>query len=54
MVNNAERMAVGEVQIKIASLDDWIQIKEHIGRPNDRESLVHLREIKHLRKHGED
>jgi hypothetical protein len=32
------------------SLDDLIRIKEHIGRPKDRESLLHLRAIRDLRR----
>ena len=33
-------------------LDDLIRIKEHINRPKDRDSLMHLRAIKKLREQG--
>jgi len=45
----AEVMRVGEVDLKVASLDDLIRIKEHLGRPKDREALMHLLAIKRVR-----
>jgi hypothetical protein len=39
----------GPWTVKVLSLDDLIRIKEHIQRPKDRESLMHLRAIRKLR-----
>lgn len=46
---NAEVIRVGDMDLRIAGLDDLIRIKEHIGRPKDREALLHLQAIKRLR-----
>jgi predicted nucleotidyltransferase len=40
---------VGELELKVIALDDLIAIKEHIGRPKDRESLLQLHAIRRLR-----
>jgi len=45
----AEIIRFGDVDLKVASLDDLIRIKEHIGRPKDRDSLMHLLAIKRIR-----
>jgi hypothetical protein len=34
----------------VIGLDDLIRIKRHLGRPNDRESLLQLEAIKRLRE----
>lgn len=41
-------MTVGIETVKVASVDDLIRIREHIGRPKDRDSLMHLRAIRRL------
>ena len=46
----AESMQLGEITIQVASLDDLIRIKSHLGRPKDRESLLHLQAIKRIRE----
>lgn len=50
VVANAEDVQLGRWNVKIISLDDLIRIKEHIQRPKDRDSLMHLRAIKKLRE----
>ncbi len=50
LLKNAETMPFGEVTIKVASLDDLIRIKQHINRPKDRDSLMHLLAIKRVRE----
>lgn len=46
----AESMQLGEITIQVASLDDLIHIKSHLGRSKDRESLMHLQAIKRIRE----
>jgi len=46
----AEVYELGEYRVKAVSLDDLIRIKEHLGRPKDRESLLHLRAIRQVRE----
>ena len=48
-VRNAVDVTVGPWTVKVLSLDDLIRIKEHIGRPKDRDSLMHLLAIRRLR-----
>jgi hypothetical protein len=48
-VVNAVEMEFGPWTIKVLSLDDLIRIKQHIGRPKDRDSLMHLLAIRKLR-----
>jgi predicted nucleotidyltransferase len=48
-VVNAVDMEFGPWTIKVLSLDDLIRIKQHIGRPKDRDSLMHLLAIRKLR-----
>jgi predicted nucleotidyltransferase len=45
----AESIQLGEVIIKVASLEDLIRIKTHLGRPKDREALMHLQAIQRIR-----
>lgn len=46
---NAEEMDLGIWSVKVLALDDLIRIKEHIQRPKDRDSLLHLLAIRKLR-----
>ena len=45
----AETIPIGDIVVKIIALEDLIRIKEHLGRPKDRDSLLHLQAIKRLR-----
>jgi len=49
VMQNAVQLKVGEADTWIIGLDDLIKIKEHIGRPKDRLSLMYLLAIKKLR-----
>ena len=49
IAQHAVTMPLGDLQIKVISLDDLIRIKENIGRPKDRDSLMHLLAIKRIR-----
>jgi predicted nucleotidyltransferase len=49
-VDRTERILVGDVELQVISLDDLIRIKEHIRRPKDQDSLMHLRAIKRIRE----
>ncbi len=49
IVDRCETMRIGETDVKVISLDDLILIKKHIGRPKDRDSLMHLLAIKRVR-----
>lgn len=46
----AETMQLGDIPIRVISLDDLIAIKGHLGRPKDRDSLMHLQAIKRIRE----
>lgn len=50
ITQNAETYPVGDFELRVISLDDLIRIKEHLGRPKDRDSLMHLRAIKQVRE----
>jgi hypothetical protein len=41
---------VGDLKLRVIDLDDLVQIKRHIDRPKDRESLYQLLAIKRLRE----
>ena len=45
----AEIMMLGDIPIQVISLDDLITIKSYLGRPKDRDSLMHLQAIKRIR-----
>jgi hypothetical protein len=46
----SESYRVGDLQLRTIGLDNLIRIKEHIGRPKDRESLHQLLAIRKLRE----
>ena len=48
----ATTLPLGPSQIKVMSLDDLIQVKQHVNRPKDRDSLMHLLAIKRIRDEG--
>ena len=41
---------VGKTEVKVIALDDLIQVKQHINRPKDRDSLMQLLAIKRIRE----
>ena len=45
----AETIHLDPAEIKILSLDALIRVKEHIQRPKDHESLMHLHAIRKMR-----
>ena len=50
IVQGAETVRIGDVAVKVISLDDLIRIKQHLGRPKDRDALQHLLAIKRVRE----
>ncbi len=50
LAEKAEVIRLGDMAVKVASLDDLIRIKQHLGRPKDRESLMHLMAIRRVRE----
>jgi predicted nucleotidyltransferase len=48
-LESAIDMDFGPWRIKVMSLDDLIRIKEHIQRPKDRDSLMHLLALRRVR-----
>lgn len=49
IVGRCDTLQIGETNVRVISLDDLIQIKQHISRPKDRDSLMHLLAIKRVR-----
>jgi hypothetical protein len=49
LVPAAETYALGEMTVQTIGLNDLIQVKQHIGRAKDRESLLQLLAIRSLR-----
>jgi predicted nucleotidyltransferase len=49
-ISRAERNNIGSMSVLVIALDDLIRIKEHIQRPKDRDSLMHLLAIRRLRE----
>jgi predicted nucleotidyltransferase len=50
LLPHAETVSIGGHPTRVIALDDLIRIKRYIGRPKDRESLLHLEAIKRLRE----
>jgi predicted nucleotidyltransferase len=50
LLKNAETYMLGDLKMTVIGLDDLIQIKQHVGRTKDRESLWHLIGIQRIRK----
>lgn len=50
LMNRAESIRVGDVELSVIGLEDLILIKQHLGRPKDRDSLMHLQAIKKVRE----
>jgi len=49
IANRAITLSVGELELRVIHLDDLIAIKQHIGRPKDQLSLMHLLAIRKTR-----
>ena len=49
LLPRTEVQAFGDFQVRVIALDDLIRIKQHINRPKDRDSLMHLLAIKRIR-----
>lgn len=50
LIRRADDFEFGGHLLRGISLDDLIRIKQHINRPKDRESLMQLLAIKHVRE----
>ena len=50
LLPRAETITVDGHPVRVIGLDDLIRIKRYLGRPKDRESLLHLEAIKRLRE----
>ena len=50
LVANSETLQIGGRAVRMIGLEDLMRIKRHLGRPKDRESLLHLEAIKRLRE----
>lgn len=50
LIQRAEVYELEGRNVYAISLDDLIRIKQHISRPKDRDSLLHLLEIKKVRE----
>ena len=46
----AEALTIADHTVHVIGLDDLIRIKRYLGRPKDRDSLLHLEAIKRLRE----
>ena len=49
IVNRARVYCVGDLELRAIGLDDLITIKQHLGRPKDREALHQLLAIRRVR-----
>jgi hypothetical protein len=49
LIGNSDRYRLGGCEFPVIALDDLIRIKQHIGRPKDRDSLRELLAIKQRR-----
>lgn len=50
LIEHADTYRIGDIDVRVIGLDDLITIKQHIGRPKDRDSLQHLLAIKRVRE----
>ena len=53
LIGRAQRVAAGRFQLNVIALDDLIKIKQHLGRPKDREALLQLLAIRRLREESD-
>jgi predicted nucleotidyltransferase len=52
IAKKAETVMLGNISIQVISLEDLITIKSYLGRPKDRDSLMHLLAIQRIRDEG--
>jgi predicted nucleotidyltransferase len=50
LLPGSEILEIAGRRVRVIGLEDLIRIKRHLGRPKDRESLLHLEAIKRLRE----
>jgi predicted nucleotidyltransferase len=50
VIEHAESTTINANRVAVLSLDDLIRIKQHIQRPKDRDSLMHLLAIQRVRR----
>lgn len=48
LAGRAVAMPIADMTVRVLSLDDLIRVKEHLGRPKDKQALIYLLAI---RKH---
>lgn len=48
LLKNAKEYQIGEMTLRLISIDDLIRVKQHANRPIDRESLYQLLAIKRV------
>src|SRR5262249_43042797 len=53
VVQKAEEINLGSVQVSVIGLDDLITIKRHINRPKDQVAALQLEALRRLRDLGE-
>lgn len=50
--SQADRVRIGEVEVRVASIPHLVQMKQRAGRPQDCEDIARLQEIQHDREQG--
>jgi predicted nucleotidyltransferase len=50
IITRTEPADLGRFSLRVIALDDLIRVKEHIQRPKDRDSLMHLLAIRRVRE----
>lgn len=50
LIGHAEEYEYGPWRVNVISLDDLIRVKQYIGRPKDRDSLMQLQAIRRVRE----
>lgn len=53
LIDRAERVGAGRFELNVIALDDLIKIKQHLGRPKDRDALLQLLAIRRLREESD-
>jgi hypothetical protein len=52
LLPNSETYPVGKLSVRTIGLEDLIRVKQHLGRPKDRDSLLQLLAIRTIREEG--
>jgi hypothetical protein len=50
LAKSAQGVRIGEIDVKVLSLDNLIRVREHANTPKDRISRLHLLAIKHIQE----